>query len=131
VRDDNERGKGDHRHVGGVESVHEFVSIEKLLDDVERDAEAWSPPDLHLSFVSARSLFSELTPARVELLDTLRRAGPCSVYALARAAGRNYSNVHADVGRLEELGLIERTDGDAVCVPYDSVEILVPLAQVA
>ena len=88
-------------------------------------------PDFQLSFESARSLFAELTPARLELLDTLRRAGPCSVYALAKAANRNYSNVHTDVGRLEELGLIERTEEDAVFVPYDAVEILVPLAQVA
>jgi predicted transcriptional regulator len=86
-------------------------------------------PDFHLSFESARSLFSELTPARVELLDTLRKVGPCSVYALAKAAERNYSNVHTDVGRLEELGLIERTDEDAIFVPFESVEILLPLAQ--
>jgi predicted transcriptional regulator len=88
-------------------------------------------PDFHLSFETARLLFSELTPARVDLLDTLRKVGPCSIYALAKAAERNYSNVHTDVGRLEELGLIERTDGDAIFVPYESVEILVPLAQVA
>lgn len=89
------------------------------------------PPDFHLSFESARTLFSELTPARVDLLDTLRRVGPCSVYALAKAAERNYSNVHSDVARLEELGLVERTEEGAVSVPFDSVEILVPLAQVA
>ena len=88
-------------------------------------------PDFRLSFESARTLFSELTPARVELLDTLRRVGPCSVYALAKSSERNYSNVHGDVGRLEELGLIERTDQDAIFVPYESVEILVPLAHVA
>jgi predicted transcriptional regulator len=88
-------------------------------------------PDFRLSFESARSLFADLTPARVELLDTLRRVGPCSVYALAKAAERNYSNVHSDVARLEELGLIERTEEGLVSVPYESVEILVPLAQVA
>jgi len=88
-------------------------------------------PDFHLSFESARSLFSELTPARLDLLDSLRRVGPCSIYALAKAAGRNYSNVHTDVVRLEELGLIERSEEGAVSVPFDSVEILVPLAQVA
>ncbi len=86
-------------------------------------------PDFRLSFESTRTLFSELTPARVDLLDTLRRVGPCSVYALAKAADRNYSNVHSDAGRLEELGLIERTDDGSVSVPYESVEILVPLAQ--
>jgi predicted transcriptional regulator len=80
---------------------------------------------------SARTLFWELTPARVELLDTLRKVGPCSVYALAEASERNYSNVHGDVGRLEELGLIERTEEDAIFAPYESVEILVPLAQLA
>ena len=88
-------------------------------------------PDFRLSFESARMLFSELTPARVDLLDTLRRVGPCSVYALAKAARRNYSNVHSDVARLEELGLIERTEDGSILVPYEAVEILVPLAQVA
>ena len=88
-------------------------------------------PDYRLSFESARMLFSELTPARLELLDTLRRVGPSSIYALAKAAERNYSNVHTDVSRLEELGLIERGDKETVLVPYESVEILMPLAQEA
>jgi len=88
-------------------------------------------PDFRLTFESARSLFAELTPARLDLLDTLRRVGPCSIYALAKAAERNYSNVHTDVARLEELGLIERSDEDGIFVPFDAVEILVPLAQVA
>ena len=90
-----------------------------------------SHPDFRLSFESARTLFSELTPARVDLLATLRRVGPCSVYALAKAAERNYSNVHSDINRLEELGLVERTEDNQLSVPYESVEILVPLAQVA
>ncbi len=88
-------------------------------------------PDFRLSFESARSLFADLTPARVDLLDTLRRVGPCSVYALAKAAARNYSNVHTDIARLEVLGLVERNEEGAVSVPYESVEILVPLAQAA
>jgi predicted transcriptional regulator len=88
-------------------------------------------PDFRLSFESARALFAELTPARLDLLDTLRRVGPCSVYALAKAAERNYSNVHTDIARLEELGLVERTEEGAVSVPFDAVEIIVPLAQVA
>ncbi len=88
-------------------------------------------PDFRLSFESARALFAELTPARLDLLDTLRRVGPCSVYALAKSAERNYSNVHTDIARLEELGLVERTEEGAVSVPFDAVEIVVPLAQVA
>lgn len=69
-----------------------------------------------------------LAPARLDLLDTLRRVGPCSVYGLAKVAERNYSNVHGDIARLQELGLVERTDEAAVTVPFDAVEILVPLA---
>jgi predicted transcriptional regulator len=86
-------------------------------------------PDFYLSFESARALFAELTPARLDLLDTLRRVGPCSVYALAKAAERNYSNVHADVARMEELGLIERSEDGEVLVPFETVEIVVPLAR--
>jgi predicted transcriptional regulator len=88
-------------------------------------------PDFHLSFESAKTLFSELTPARLDLLNTLRGVGPCSVYALAKIAERNYSNIHTDVARLEELGLIEKSDEGSVSVPFESVEILFPLAQVA
>lgn len=84
-------------------------------------------PDFVLSFETGRTLFAELTPARIDLLELLRRTGACSVYALAKAAGRNYSNVHADVARLEELGLIERDADGAVLVPFDSVEIHLPL----
>jgi hypothetical protein len=42
IRYDNERGKGDHRHVGGLESAYAFVSIDALLDDFERDIQIWS-----------------------------------------------------------------------------------------
>jgi Family of unknown function (DUF6516) len=41
VRYDNERGKGDHKHINGVESMYEFVSLAKLLDDFDYDVENW------------------------------------------------------------------------------------------
>lgn len=37
VRYDNERGKGDHRHVAGVERPYTFITVEQLLDDFEVD----------------------------------------------------------------------------------------------
>ena len=42
IRYDNERGKGDHRHLAGLETGYKFESIDKLLDDFERDIEDWS-----------------------------------------------------------------------------------------
>lgn len=101
-----------------------FASVR---EQIESDAEA----DYRLSFESARTLFSELTPARIDLLDTLRRAGACSVYALAKTAGRNYSNVHGDVTRLLDLGLIERAQDDTVFVPFSEIDIRLPLALAA
>jgi len=44
VRHDNERGKGDHRHINGRELGYVFESIDTLLDDLERDVLNWSPP---------------------------------------------------------------------------------------
>jgi len=41
VRYDNERGKGDHRHIQGKELLYEFVSVDQLLDDFERDVLNW------------------------------------------------------------------------------------------
>ncbi len=42
VRYDNERGKGDHRHVGENEYAYNFTTIDQLLDDFERDIANWS-----------------------------------------------------------------------------------------
>ena len=41
VRYDNERGKGDHRHVGEKEEGYDFTTIDRLLDDFERDIADW------------------------------------------------------------------------------------------
>lgn len=87
--------------------------------------------DYHLSFESARALFAEITPSRIDLLEALRQCGPCSVYALAKTVARNYSNVHTDIGKLEEHGLVHRTPEDAVFVPFESVEIRLELVKAA
>lgn len=39
VRYDNERGKGDHRHVGDVQTSYRFESLTQLLADFQRDVE--------------------------------------------------------------------------------------------
>jgi hypothetical protein len=42
VRYDNERGKGDHRHLGDREEDYNLISIERLLADFEHDINEWS-----------------------------------------------------------------------------------------
>jgi len=99
-----------------------------------RRAQAGEPvnaADYVLHFETAPLLLSHLTGSRMELLDRLRRTGPCNVAQLAKSAGRNYSNVHRDVAALEELGLVERNAAGQVLVPFDTVEIHLGLARAA
>lgn len=39
---DNERGKGDHRHVGKSERPYRFVSADRLMADFGADIERWN-----------------------------------------------------------------------------------------
>jgi predicted transcriptional regulator len=88
--------------------------------------------DYHLAFESSRLLLAELTTTRIALLEALRGAGPLSIYGLAKLLGRNYSNVHGDVTKLIEHGLVVRADeGKKVYVPFDSVEIRLTLSSVS
>lgn len=41
VRYDNERGKGDHRHLGEAETSYQFSSLAPLLDGSRRDVASW------------------------------------------------------------------------------------------
>jgi predicted transcriptional regulator len=114
-----------------MKAIIELGRENSIFAAVREQLGADAEPDYRLSFESARTLFAELTPARIDLLDTLRRAGPCSIYALAKTAGRNYSNVHGDVTRLLNLGLIERAQDETVFVPFAEIDIRLPLALAA
>ncbi len=41
VRYDNERGKGDHKHINADEIAYMFTTIDQLLDDFENDMTNW------------------------------------------------------------------------------------------
>lgn len=38
---DNERGKGDHCHVGDEECTYRFVDIERLIEDFIAEVDKW------------------------------------------------------------------------------------------
>ena len=99
------------------------MEIARRLDAGEELSEA----GYHLGFADAAHLFSELTPARLALLDALKKLGPVSIYALAKHLGRNYSNVHTDIGKLLEHGLVEKTPEGKVWVPWEEIQIRVTL----
>ena len=108
-------------------SKKELLALARHIDAGEDLPEA----DYHLNFANTVQLFTELTPARMALLDTLKAAGPQTVYALAKRAGRNYSNVHRDIDKLLEHGLVERNPGGKVWVPWDEVQIRLALGRAA
>ncbi len=75
----------------------------------------------HLAFESWDALARVLTGKRMELLRYVRRHKVTSVRALAKALGRDYSNVHADVQALAAAGLLDTSDG-GVQADYDAIE---------
>lgn len=81
-----------------------------------------------LDFENLETLLKTLTRARWVLLKTLRFAGPMSIRALASKLGRDYKNVHTDVRRLEEIGLVDRDKKGRVRVPWTIVEARLSLA---
>ena len=101
--------------------------------DVEKDAtrrftEAWHRgargerfQERHLVFESWDTLARVLTGKRMELLRYVRRHNVGSVRSLAKALGRDYSNVHADVEALTEAGLLDKT-AKGMRADYDAIE---------
>lgn len=75
----------------------------------------------HLAFESWDALARVMTGKRMELLHYVRRHKVTSVRALAKALGRDYSNVHADVRALAAAGLLDTADG-GVQADYDVIE---------
>ena len=87
-----------------------------------RLAEGRRLAELHvLTLENLPRLLAILTPARWGLLGRLRETGPVSIYELAKRLARDYKNVHTDVSRLIDLGLIERAGDGRVSVPWDVV----------
>ncbi|HLY07151.1 MAG TPA: hypothetical protein VKR31_15505 [Rhizomicrobium sp.] len=75
----------------------------------------------HIAFESWDALARVMTGKRMELLHYVRRHKVTSVRALAKALGRDYSNVHADVQALTAAGLVDTADG-GVQADYDVIE---------
>jgi predicted transcriptional regulator len=89
-----------------------------IEDDTIAFLDAWHRADrgevVHervLAFESWEGLARVMTGERYRLLRHLHEHPEPSVSALARALGRQYRRVHADVAALEQAGLVGRTDG--------------------
>jgi predicted transcriptional regulator len=94
-------------------------------DALDRFEAAWNratPVSLSvLSFEDLPLLLKTLTAARWALLAALHQKEAASIYELAKRLERDYKNVHTDVSRLAELGLIEKRADGGVAVAFDIV----------
>lgn len=84
-----------------------------------------------LVFNDLEQLLSSLTPKRWELTTRLAQEGTTSIKKLAELLQRDYSNVHSDVKRLQENGLIEQAESGGIYVPWDDLDIKVSLRAAA
>ena len=104
-------------------TAKEFIDAWKLAERGEK------VQDKHrLHFENLEVLLKTLTPGRWALLKKMHANGPMSIRALAIDLGRDYKNVHTDVRRLENIGLVQRTKNDRFKVPWDIVEARLLLA---
>ena len=104
--------------VGGA---FEDEAARRFTDAWHRAERGESLRERHLTFESWDALVRVLTSKRMELLRYVRRHKVGSVRALAKALGRDYSNVHADVQALTAAGLLDATD-DGLEADYDAID---------
>jgi len=82
-----------------------------FLDAWHRAERGEDVNELVLAFESWEGLAQVMTGERYRLLRHLHEHPEPSVSALARALGRQYRRVHADVAALEQAGLLDRSEG--------------------
>lgn len=104
--------------VGGDVSAQ---ASRRFIDAWQRAERGETFQERHLSFESWDTLSRVLTGKRMELLSYVRRHEVSSVRALAKALGRDYSNVHGDVQALSAAGLLDATNG-GVRTNYDVID---------
>jgi predicted transcriptional regulator len=106
-----------------------YVRVSGREDALDRFEAAWHlasgrrppAPLALLSFGDLPLLMKHLTPARWELLKRLKKAGPLTIFALAKLLQRDYKNVHTDVARLVQLNLIEKKPDGQIGVAWEAV----------
>jgi len=85
--------------------------LKEVLDDFEATYEAVRQgrevtPRRILSFENVDEFRAFFTERRLELLRTIRRRNPRSVYALAHMLGRDLKSVRTDLALLARLGVV-------------------------
>jgi len=88
-----------------VKSSSEFHDdVAEGIRALDRGETVGSSPTL--SFSSYDELMSTLTPRVLDLIEAIRREEPASINETARVVERDVKNVHEELSRLAQLGII-------------------------
>ncbi|SDJ69684.1 Predicted transcriptional regulator [Halovenus aranensis] len=87
------------------------TSSSEFHDDVTNEIEALKRDDAvdstpMLSFTSYDDLMGTLTPRVLDLVEAIRQEKPVSINETARVVDRDVKNVHEELSRLAQLGII-------------------------
>lgn len=115
------------------------IGIKSLEDNLNEFAETWKKLERKeevkkqeaVYFESIDALRSVLTDKRLNVLRTIKRHKPGSIYELAKILNRNIKNVNDDVKLLDNLGLVRlertKTDRKRVVPTVDYGEIMLEI----
>ena len=88
-----------------VKSSNEFHDdVTDGIEAIKQGDAADSTPTL--SFTSYDDLMETLTPRVLDLIEAIRREEPASINETARVVDRDVKNVHEELSRLAQLGII-------------------------
>ncbi len=85
------------------------------------------PVDM-IDFPDEATLWSTLSPKRMEILRYLRKHGPMSGRQLSRELERDQKNIYTDIKVLSRLELLKVNDDSKYFVPWDDITIQLALA---
>jgi predicted transcriptional regulator len=92
-----------------------------------RRGEAVTPTE-SIGFESVAELLATLTSARWELIRLVRRHGPLAPEQLPALAGQSSEDIREHLAALSALGILEADASGRVLVPWDEIDLRVPLA---
>ena len=88
-----------------VKSSSEYHDdVTDRINTLERGDAVDSTPTL--SFTNYDDLMETLTPRVLDLIEAIRRKKPASINETARVVDRDVKNVHEELSRLAQLGII-------------------------
>jgi predicted transcriptional regulator len=88
-----------------VKSSSEYHDdVTDRIEALERGDAVDSTPTL--SFTNYDDLMETLTPRVLDLIEAIRREEPASINETARVVDRDVKNVHEELSRLAQLGII-------------------------